>query len=183
MLIDDKTVGQPESRCKPHHPGDRRRAFFAERNHVFAEKRRTGAGAGHMHAARVAQPDRFRHRRTAQQCAEPQLIAAGEKHAAGLFDPRHPARFVGIAPGVEIHHLDLGDAEVVENLDIPRAGGSQSARRRNHHNIGVGTAAEFDETGQDRAIVFFFLSAADRNDPTARFPVGNFTGTHQVSWT
>ena len=41
---------------------------------------------------------------------------------------------------------------------------------------------ELDETGEDGAVVLFFFSAADRNDPTARFPIGDFTGTHLTSW-
>ena len=114
MLVDDETVGQPQTRRQPHTAGNDRGAFIAKGDHMLAQDAGPGAGAPHRHAVGVTHANQFCHRCAAEQRGEAQLIAAGKEDAAGLFDPRQAPGFLAIPAGVEIHHRDPGRSETLE---------------------------------------------------------------------
>ena len=180
VLIDDESIGEPEARREAHAAGDHRRTLVAERNHVFAQDAGAGAGAADGDAMRVAHPDQLRHGRAAQQRGQPQLVAAREKNTGGRLEPLQTARFLAVPPRVEIHHGDVGCAQVLEDLFVARPGLVQAAGRGNDHDVGVLAAGEAQKAFQDGPVVFLVLGTPDGNDPAASLAGGNFT-RHFVS--
>ena len=81
-----KRLVRPRPGREAHAAGARRGPFLAERDHVLAEDAGAGAGAGHVHAVRIAVADQFRRRRAAEDGRDPQLVAAGEEHAARVLE-------------------------------------------------------------------------------------------------
>src|SRR5207342_1655568 len=99
MLVDDETIGQTQAGRQAHAAGDRRRAFLAERDHVFADEAGAGAGAGDVHAFGIALTDELGDRRAADDRRQAQLVAAGHEDAAGLGDALLPRFLVAVAAG------------------------------------------------------------------------------------
>ena len=174
MLVDDETVGEPQTRREPHAAGDHRGTLVAECNHVLAQDAGAGAGPPDRDAACIAHADELRHRCAAEQRRETQLIAAGEENTARLLEPLQPAGFLAIPAGVEIHHRDIGRAQVLEEFLVARSGFMHAARGRNHHDIGFRAAGHANEALQNVAVVFLIFGAADGYDPAASLAVGNF---------
>jgi hypothetical protein len=50
-----------------------------------------------------------------------------------------------------------------------------AARGRDHNNVSSVTAGNAHEALENPAVIFLVLGAADRNDPTARLTLWNFT--------
>ncbi len=108
---------------------------------MLAEEGRARAGTRNVGAFGVSRADRLSDGGAADQRGEPQLIAAGEKHAGRLLDAGDAPGFVGIATGIEIHHIDAGDAQVVKNLDVARPSVEQLTGGRNDHDVGFAATA------------------------------------------
>jgi hypothetical protein len=178
VLVDDEAVGQPEPGREADAAAARRAALVAECDHVLAQDRGAGAGAGHRNAARVAAADEARHGGAADHGGDAQLVAAGEEQAAGLLDALQAVALLAIATGVEVDGRDPAGAEFAEDALVTRPGIGQPAGGGDHHDVGLVAAAQFDEAAQDARVVLLFLRPADRNDPAALIAVGHFAWAH-----
>src|SRR5580658_6911415 len=173
VLVDDEAVGESESRRELHAAGDHGRAFIAGRDHVLAEDAGAGTGAPDGDPARVAQSDQLRYRRTAEQCRQTQLVAAGEEDAARRLQALQPSGLLAVAAGIEIHHGHAPGAQLLEQLFITRSGLMGATGRGNDHDVSLIRPRDTHEALEDVAVIFLILRAADGHDPATALTVGN----------
>jgi hypothetical protein len=85
-----------------------------------------------------------------------------------------------VAARIEIHRADVGGTEFAEDPLVTRAGVLQATGGRQHHDVGIFSTTQFNESLQDQRIVLFFLGTANGNDETAHRAVGDPAWTHQL---
>jgi len=111
-----------------------------------------------------------------QQSREAQLVAAGEKDAAGLEQAFEAPGLVAVPAGIKIHHRHALRADVAEHLLVSRAGLVHAAGGRNDDDVGVLASRDAHKALEDPPVVFLILRSADRNNPSTPLTVGNFAG-------
>jgi hypothetical protein len=93
------------------------------------------------------------------------LVAAGHEDAVGLFDGAHQLGLVGVGARTEVHMHAVRHAQVAEGLvvDLPHFVGDL-AGGRDHDDLRVLAAGQFDEAAQDGLVVLAILAAADDDE-------------------
>src|SRR5690606_26057006 len=181
VLVDHHPVAQAQPRCEADAVGARRGVVaVAAGDHVRAEDAGAGTGAADGDALRVGGADRLRHRGAAEDGGQPQLVAAGDEDAAGLFDLLHAVAFAGVAAGVEIEHADLARAHLGEQLLVAVAGVVEPAGGRDHRDLGTLAPAQLEEPLQHAHVALLVLGTTDGNDPAAFAAIGHPAGTHAL---
>jgi len=177
MLVDDETVGEPEPRRQAHAAGNDRGTVIPEGDHVFAQDAGTGTGAADRDALRVALADEPGDGCASQERGQAQLVAAGEKDAARLFEPAQAPAFLAVAAGIEIHDRDALGAELPEQLFVACSRLVHAAGRRNHDDVRPLPARGLHEAFENVPVILLVLGTADRDDPAAcgafRNPAGH----------
>ena len=130
----------------------------SQRNEAPAEVPAIGTPCG------VAPPQQPRHGGAAQRGGQPELVAAGEEHAAWPRRSPRGRRLLGLGALVEPQHLDRGHAHGPEQRVVLRAGLGPARGGRDHRDPRLRAAGKLDEPAQDGAVAQPLLGAADRDD-------------------
>src|SRR4029078_11611381 len=104
-------------------------ALLADRDHVLAQKRRPGGGAGHVHPLRVSPAERLGHLGPPDHGAQPELIASGEKPSVHPVQHVQPFLPLAVAPVGNVKRLRVLDAQVPEELLVAATGLAQHRGR------------------------------------------------------
>ena len=150
----------------------------AERDHVLAQDRGSGAGSADGDAAGVCATDRLGDRRSTEDRGEAELIAAGDEDAVGLVDVVEPLAFFGVVTRLEVQRLHLVGAELAKQLFVALARVFELRSGGDHDDARTLSARHVDEAAQDDGGALFVLGAADRDDIAAFLVRFDLRGTH-----
>ena len=181
MLVDDEPIGDPETGREPHRAGHGGASLVAERDHMLAQEGGTGAGSCHRNAGRVQLPDSLRDRRATDQGREPELVAPGEENSGRILESLEPARFLGVAPRIEIQRDHTAGAHLAEKAFVSRPRLAHQAGGRDDRDVRRGAARQFDEAPQDLRGILFVLCASDRHDPAPPAALRHSACTHSFT--
>ena len=114
VLVDDHPGQQPQPGAHLGHALLWGRAAGAEGDHVAADGRCAGAGAGHHHAVPMALDDRAAEGGAAHHARQPQLVATGHEDAGRRRHRGRHGRVVGVVAGERPQPDNFGHPERAE---------------------------------------------------------------------
>ena len=150
MLVDDRPVQKTEARAQLSHALLGRRPGRAKSDHVAADRRRSGAGAGHDRTVPVPVDDRLTQRRATDDARQSQLVAAGHEDASRLVQEIAEARVIGLLAAERPDPAHVPDAHGVEEGAVQlRRLVAQRAGRADDHDPSVVASGKVDEARQN----------------------------------
>ncbi len=123
MLVDDQLGHQTEPGRQRDHVRAGRGAFIAESDHVLGHEAGPSGAAGNVETVlgeTIAQ--QARHRRSAQDPRQAELLSAGKKDPIGRLQKFRPRGPLAVAPVAVREHLRLPRAEVAKRARIAFSG-------------------------------------------------------------